>query len=265
MKLLGRDNMKNLITTAKNRANEVRNTLGLGDEPVSNIFRLLESKGIYLFKRPFHGNASAMFMKTDDAHMVIINSNKTLGHQVFSAAHELSHYLYDSHLMGGICTVYKYNQDMEIEKLADIFASHFLMPEDGIMKHLLKRTDNGKKGITYTDIIYLQQYFNVSWSAMLNRVYNLGQISKTQYEDYRENIRIKREASILGFTTELYNKDRSSYNSQLYIEKAMFAFQNDEISEKKLNEFLGAIDLSLNELEINDQENTFFFEEGDYE
>lgn len=257
--------MKDLITTAKNRANEVRNTLGLGDEPISNIFRLLESKGIYLFKRPFQGNASAMFMKTNNAHMVIINSNKTLGHQIFSAAHELSHYLYDNHLMGGICTVNKYNQDMEIERLADLFASHFLMPEDGIIKHLLKRTDNGKKDITYTDIIYLQQYFNVSWLAMLNRVYNLGHITKLDYEHFRDNIRIKREASILGYTTEIYDIDRVNYNSQIYIEKAMLAFRNDEINEKKLEEFLGDIDLTLNELEIDDQENTVLFEEGDYE
>ncbi len=66
-----------------------------------------------------------MFMKSKDAHLVIINSNKTLGHQIFSVAHELSHYLYDTHVMGGVCAVNKFNQDMEIEKLADLFASHF--------------------------------------------------------------------------------------------------------------------------------------------
>lgn len=185
--------MKDVITKAKNRANEVRNSLGLGDEPISNVFRLLESKGIYLFKRPLEGNASAMFMKSRDAHLVIINSNKTLGHQIFSSAHELSHFLYDTHVMGGVCVADKYNQDLEIEKLADLFATHFLMPEEGVLKHLYKRTNNGKRDVRYTDIIYLQQYFNVSWSAMLNRVFNLGQISRTQYDDYKENIRIKRD------------------------------------------------------------------------
>jgi Zn-dependent peptidase ImmA (M78 family) len=255
--------VKDLITKAKNRANEVRNSLGLGDEPISNIFRLLENRGIYLFKRPLKGNASAMFMKTKDAHLVIINSNKTLGHQIFSSAHELSHFLYDTHIMGGICVVDKYNQDLEIEKLADLFATNLLMPEDGILKHLFERTNNGKRNIRYTDIIYLQQYFNVSWSAMLNRVYNLGQLSKFDYEDYKQNIKIKKEASILGFTTELYEKDQSIVNSQLYIEKAMYAYNNDEISERKLEEILGDINTSIDEL-VLDGETSVLFEEEDY-
>lgn len=253
--------MRDLINTAKNRANEFRNKLGLGDEPISNIFNLLESQGIYLFRRPLEGNASAMFMKSKDSHLVIINSNKTLGHQYFSAAHELSHFLYDTHILGGICAVNKLNQDMEIEKLADYFASHLLMPEEGILKHLLKRTNDGKRNISLSDIIYLQQYFKVSWSAMLIRLLNLNQISKSEYDYYKNNIRITREATRLGYSVDLYISDSSSSNSQIYIEKAMYAYEHDEISENKLNEFLNDIDTSLEVLELN--ANSVLFEEED--
>ncbi|KIL31286.1 MULTISPECIES: ImmA/IrrE family metallo-endopeptidase [Bacillus] len=255
--------MQRLVALAKSRSNELRNSMGLGDEPISNIFKLLESKGVFLFKRPFKGKASAMFMKSKDAHLVIINSNKTLGHQIFSAAHELSHYLYDTHVMGGVCAVNKFNQDMEIEKLADLFASHFLMPEDGILKHVIKRTNNGSRNLDYTDIIYLQQYFNVSWSAMLNRVCNLGHITKQEYDYYKSTIKIKSEALKHGYSTEIYEIDEKSYNSQLYIEKAMKAFENDEISEKKLEEFLHDIEMTIDELSLS-EEKSHIFEEEDY-
>ncbi|WEZ69914.1 ImmA/IrrE family metallo-endopeptidase [Bacillus altitudinis] len=255
--------MQKLIAVAKSRSNEVRNSMGLGDEPIYNIFKLLESEGIFLFKRPFKGKASAMFMKSKDAHLVIINSNKTLGHQIFSAAHELSHYLYDSHIMGGVCAVNKFNQDLEIEKAADLFASHFLMPEEGILKYVIKRTDGGSKNLKYTDIIYLQQHFNVSWSAMLNRVYNLGHISKEEYDFYKSTIKIKTEALRHGYPTEIYEIDDKMYNSQLYIEKAMRAFENDEISEKKLEEFLKDIDMTIDQLSLN-EEKSHIIEEEDY-
>lgn len=252
--------MRDLINTAKNRANEFRNKLGLGNEPISNIFNLLESQGIYLFRRPLKGNASAMFMKSKDAHLVIINSNKTLGHQYFSAAHELSHFLYDTHILGGICSVNKYNQDIEIEKLADYFASHLLMPEEGILKHLLKRTNDGKRHILLSDIIYLQQYFKVSWSAMLIRLLNLNLINKSQY-DYYKNIKITREAARLGYSLDLYIIDSAFSNSQNYIEKVIYAFEEDEISKNKLDEFLNDIDTSLEALELN--ADTVLFEKED--
>jgi len=254
--------MKSLIAKAKNRANEVRNRLGLGDEPVPNIFRLLENQGIYLFRKPLHGNASAMFMKSPNAHLVIINSNKTLGHQIFSAAHELSHFLYDNHIMGGVCTVDKYNQDIEIEKLADMFASHFLMPENGLLNHILRRTNNGKDDLDTSDIIFLQQHFNVSWSAMLYRLFTLGYITQSEYEYYKETVRVKKEAVKYGYSTELYEIDGKETYSQHYIEKVMEAYQNDEISRQKLEEYLNDVGISLSELEV-DEESHLSEGEGD--
>lgn len=231
--------------------------MGLGDEPISDIFRLLESQGIYLFIRPLQGNVSAMFMRHKDIHMVIINSDRTLGHQIFSAAHELSHYLFDKELMGGICVVNKFNQDLEVERLADLFASHFLMPEEGILKHISKRKKAVNTKLNISDIIYLQQYFNVSWKAMLYRLLNLGLLTSQEVDEYRE-LSIKREAAKLGYDLSLYSKDNTFRPSQRYIEYAIKAFEHDEISEKKLNEYLSDIGISLEMLDIP------YEEEGEY-
>ncbi|GAB1798614.1 ImmA/IrrE family metallo-endopeptidase [Priestia megaterium] len=233
--------MQALVSKAKTRANEVRSALGLGNEPISDIFKILENKGIYLFSKPLTGNASAMFMRSNDIHLVIINSNKTLGHQIFSAAHELAHFLYDEQVMGGVCVVNKYNQDLEIEKLADLFASNFLMPEDGIFKHVDIRTRGRFESLSLQDILYLQHYFKVSWKAMLYRLFTLSIISKMEYERYCK-VSITREASKYGYPTDLYWPDQKHSFSQKYIEKVRYAFDNYEISEKKMEEYFQDID-----------------------
>lgn len=245
--------MNDLYNKAKNRANDVRNRLGLGDEPISNIFKILENEGIFLFKRPIQSNISAIFLRSQKDHLVILNTNKTLGHQIFSCAHELSHFLYDQHIMGGVCIVNKTARDIEIEQLADYFASNFLMPEDGILKHIIRRT-GGIRKIDTSDIIFLQQYYNVSLAAMLFRLFTLGHLTQEKYEYFKETIRIKRDAALFGYSTGLYEKDQSISYSQNYIEMAMRAFTNDEISERKLEKLLQDIGAKLSDFVLDDDQ-----------
>ncbi|GIO33275.1 hypothetical protein J2TS6_44160 [Paenibacillus albilobatus] len=249
--------MKHLISKARIRANDVRSQLGLGDEPISNIFTLIEDQGIYLFFKNLGENVSAMFIRSSNAHMVIINSNKTKGHQIFSAAHELSHFLYDKDLLGGICQVSKTSQDLEVEKLADFFASHFLLPEEGLLKHISKRTDSMERSLSLADVIYLQQYYGVSWQAMINRLYNINCITANEFETFK-NVSIKREASRLGYDLSLYEKTYDEKPSQRYVELAMKNYQKFDISETRLNEYLNDVGLSLLEMEAE------VIEEGDY-
>ncbi|KSU89801.1 MULTISPECIES: ImmA/IrrE family metallo-endopeptidase [Priestia] len=254
--------MQSLISKAKTRANEVRNKLGLGDEPIADIFKLLENQGIYLFAKPFSGKASAMFMRAQDTHLVIINSSKTVGHQIFSAAHELSHFLFDKNIMGGVCAVNKYNQDLEIEKLADAFASHFLMPEDGIFKHVDLRTEGKFDKLDTQDILYLQHYFKVSWRAMLYRLYSLELINQYEFDHYCQ-IHITKEAKRYGYPTDIYGKDGKNIFSQSYIEKVRKAYDSDEISEIKMNEYLQDIGYIFDEEIIHSQLGVFIEGEED--
>ena len=74
---------------ARSRARDIRNELGLGDSPIKDIFGLIESLDILLFKKPFDSKSlSALFLKNSENYIIVINSNKTLGHQIYSAAHE---------------------------------------------------------------------------------------------------------------------------------------------------------------------------------
>lgn len=245
--------MADFVNIAKLRANKIRSALGLGNDPISNIFQLLESEGIYLFSKRLNGKASAMFMRNQGFHLVVINSSNTLGHQIFSAAHEFSHYLFDKDLMWSACIVNKYNQQNENERLADLFASFFLMPEEGIFNHLDKRGVKNFVNLSIEDIISLQQYFNVSWSAMLYRLKNIGLIGQSNFDELK-NIGIIKEASLLGYSIDIYQVPERDIISQKYIEKVITLYKKDEISERKKDEYLKLVGIN-NEFFLNSEMN----------
>lgn len=235
------------IKLAEHRANQIRSQLNLGQRPIGNVFTLLEDIGIFLFKRPFENDKiSAMFIRDTKNHLIIINSSRTFGHQVFSAAHELYHYYFDKHYMGGICSANR-NQKTEHEQMADMFASCFLLPDDGVMSVAETRTDSNGKLDLY-DLVFLQQYFRVSWNALLIKLENLGYIDNKK--DYL-NIGITKLTRKLDYDTTLVEKTYDKYISKRYLELALNCYENDEISEARTIEYLNDVDASTT-LMIND-------------
>lgn len=85
---------------ARMLANQARLSFGFNVfEPVdiSKVFQII---GISLIKNPLKVDISGIFIKTGRAKVILINSGKTLGHQNFTAAHELYHSEYDDGLAG---------------------------------------------------------------------------------------------------------------------------------------------------------------------
>lgn len=231
---------------ARSRARDIRNELGLGDSPIKDIFGLIESLDILLFKKPFDSKClSALFLNNNENYIIVINSNKTLGHQVYSAAHELGHYFFDKNLSGGICNVN--NLKNEVEIMADKFAEHFLMPDELVVKELDKRL-NEKNNIDVFDIIYLQHFFSVSWNAILVKLEKLGYIKD---KNYYMNIGIRSLTKALGYDENLVNITEEKYISKKYLEMALKCYNSYEISERKLDEYLNDVDISINDISLN--------------
>jgi len=232
------------------RANKIRNSLGLGQRPISDIFTLLEDIGLILFKKPINNSSlSAIFMQDKKNHLVIINSNRTLGHQIFSAAHELSHFYYDKGMLGGICSANSSNTKNDIERLADEFASNFLMPDEGIIALAEKRKNkDGKLGLF--DMVFLQQYFKVSWIAMLKKLNSLNYIHNI--DEFR-NIGIIRLTQMLGYDINLVSKTKDHFVSKRYMELVLKCYENDEISETRLKEYLEDININIDDISWLDE------------
>lgn len=189
---------------------------------------------------------SAFFIRKKSEFIIFINSSKTLGHQYFSAAHELYHYMYDKDVIGHICNTALFSKNKsENEKMADYFAVHFLMPENSVVRHANRIT--GGKGLEISDIIKLQQYFKVSYSSILIRLSELNLISPKQYQ-YFNGVKIISKSRSLGYDPKLLLPTEDKYISPEYIQLAMSLYESGDITYNKLKEYLQETGISADKL-----------------
>ena len=173
--------------------------------------------------------------------MMYINSAFTLGHQRFTAAHELGHIvlhneeLKDVHLL-------KKNKDLERE--ANIFATEFLMPVHGVKEIFYKYIDVNPMEVIVDHIIIMHNYFKVSYKAMLKRLVYLELCDVKKYEelamwcsiDRYEELRQKTEE--LGYSTDLINKNFKYYLDKEYEIILNKNFTKGLISQRKYLEII---------------------------
>ncbi|MHB1043662.1 MAG: ImmA/IrrE family metallo-endopeptidase [Eubacteriales bacterium] len=183
MAKIGKKQRKELELIAQERAGELRRAWGLGIEPVSDIFELIERrvKNVTVLRYPaLSPDLSAFVTVSGDDCLVYINTNMPYGHQVFSATHELSHLLYDKeHLKLLVCRPGEDSED-EREVLADLFAGTFLLPAEGV-RHVYYSLFGPRHRVTHGTVMALQGTFKVSYAAMLYALLKNGIITPPVY------------------------------------------------------------------------------------
>ena len=148
-------------------ASACRQYLGLkDDEPIQDICGLLESLGIkvYTYKLASDDFFGLSVSENDGGPAIVVNTFERIPVErwIFSAAHELAHLLF--HLDSFDVEQSEENEDQEKE--ADIFASHFLMPQNAFLK---------KWGETagldpLARVLKVKRYFKVSYKTILYRL-----------------------------------------------------------------------------------------------
>lgn len=252
-----------IINRARNRAIEERGRLNVGAyEPIDILKILREKENISIIITELKGKISGFFIKKQNNGLVIINSDRSLGHQLFTAAHEYYHIKYDDGMNGKVCSIGSYENDSDIEIEANYFASYFLMPDDSLRYHLNKRV--GSNEIKLSDLIFLENYFMVSHALMLRRLKDINMIDETFCQEYRANIIAN--AKKLGYSTKLYEKP-SLENPLIiseYAELANELLEKGKITNGKYEELLaegGYFELLINGNEEEDDrdEDSFDF------
>lgn len=128
-----------------------------------------------------------------------------------------------------------YNNRAPIEKEADMFAGHFLVPDEAV-EYLLTKRRGVSESLSISDCVFLEQYFQVSHQVMLIRLEQLGLIDKAKSEEWKPGIiRMARE---LGYDTSLYKPTGISLVMSDYAEKAKKALEASLISRGKYEELL---------------------------
>jgi len=186
-------------------AEEERRRLGLGDEPIRDIFALAELNGCRILRLPIPAasklSGAFIFLEDKEAAFALINSADPPGRQAFTAAHEYCHYLKDRHEGPLIDNPDVFSDEFVSlyhprEELAQTFAACFLMPASKVRATIEK--EFGGRKLTYEHVLYLKRYFGVSSAAMLRKVRGLGYISAAQHEDWLKLHPETREKEVFG-------------------------------------------------------------------
>lgn len=189
----------------QNMAEEERRRLGLGNEPIRDIFKLIEMNGCRYVRMSLAEEARIagifVFLEEKEAAFALINSNLPPGKQMIEAAHLYCHYLRDRSespildnpdvIVDEYVSLYSPR-----EQFAQAFASRFLIPPSKIRE--LVEKDMKVKRLSYLDVVFLKRYFGVSARTMLRTLRAMSYLSRSQFENYFKLDHEAEEAAIFG-------------------------------------------------------------------
>jgi len=180
-----------------------RQDKGLGARDPINIRSLLLKLKVLAVFKPLKSTISGMAIKVGDRQFMLINSSKTVGHQHFTTIHELYHLFIQDNFRYMVCTP-EADRSRGIERKADLFASHVLIPEIGLLD-FIPRKELGKNRISIGKLLEIEQYYMCSRKALLNRLRSMKLIDNEHYEELSKNV--IRNAIWHGFDKYLYCPD----------------------------------------------------------
>ena len=220
----------------KHYADIERKQLDLGQAPLRNLSQLLEEKrGLKIFYLPIPPERGVYGMFTYDQKMggcVLINSNPNFGNQLFSLAHEYAHFVFHKEKLGIISTEQERNSTDE--KVANSFASNFLIPEDAL-GDLFNMRIKEESDVKAEDVVYLADYFGVSFTAMVYRLNNLKLITNKIKDELINYTWVTSVRESMGISEP--ERSRSKFPT-LYLHLAIKAFQQGKLTTAKLADFL---------------------------
>ena len=169
----------------ENVVNEVNSILRIeNDSPIYPIAKALGNSGFYLDITELDDDLSGIIVCDESFEPIIgkkrlvqINAKDNRGHQRFTMAHELAHYIFDYNGKGIYANEYRLDDgrlDTKEERRANFFVASLLMPKD---RFLDKYCAQKIAGITLDEIISnLALTFEVSETAIAKRLKELNVI-----------------------------------------------------------------------------------------
>ncbi len=167
--------------TPETAAEALRQHWGLGYEPIANLLKLLEAKGIRVLGLEENtANVDAFSFWEEGRAYVFLNSYKSAERSIFDAAHELGHLVLHKHgtTPGGAKNTKEPNpfeDSRNVEVEANRFAAAFLMPEEDVRLRL-------PRFITADVIVKAKRRWRVSAMALAYRVHHLQRPMLTEWQ-----------------------------------------------------------------------------------
>ena len=246
MKKLTEDEKKKLCKEVAPIALEFRNSFISDQEVIKDTFQTIEQLGFLLLRFPSVGekcSLSGFTIHKEPYDCIYINSRHTLGRQYLSVWHECYHIITGEG--NGLSYVDAIKQD-PVEFKADAFAGMILMPENLVRSYIESNRVN-LAYLSYCDIIRMQNYFGVSYSAMLTRILSV-------YPEYKQRLqnrygitaptqkkKLKEKTLEAQGDLKLINATNDVYIPDSFLENIEFNYKEKRISKEKAYELLSVI------------------------
>lgn len=214
--------MNGIERIIQDRVNLLRQQYNLGNYCGCSIFDIIEKLEIennnpLLFRLPFKNDELAGFVGYKNNRFAIYtNTNKTLGYEIFTAAHEIYHIIENRLAVKEQVvlqeSISKEDEDKieSSEVLADTFAAELLMPEKDIkMEYNRLLSKYGLSSADESIIVMLQHIYSVEYKAVSKRLKEICADNYNQDTETKLNqILLKKNAlsqitKRLGYSGEL--------------------------------------------------------------
>ena len=230
-------------------ATRLRNLWGLGPtDPVSLSSLIIKLNVLIVFKK-LNQLFSGMSVQSDNNSFLLINSNHPIGRQNFTICHELYHVFVQKEAKLHSCIIEGFDKKDKEEYAANMFASFFLMPSEGIIG-LIPEHELKKNKVSLPTILKIEQFYQCSRSATLYRLQSLGLIDIKLYEGFLLNI--AKDALKYGYDTSLYKPGRHDVVIGNYGPLAKELFDTGKISESHYVSLLKDIGIDIDAINNED-------------
>ena len=157
-------------TTPISLAESLIELLGADSSPFP-VVACAKMLGISVYEQDIREKVLKGYLAVDkkDTPIICVNKNESIGHNRYTVAHELWHYLYDYKFKKRKITLYaesEHDDEDKLEKDADAFAVNLLMPKDTFLKE-------AKSFSSYDPNIIVERLcnrFGVSQTAVIRRL-----------------------------------------------------------------------------------------------
>lgn len=238
---------------AEEIATAERARLHLGDQPIRDIFALLEKQGIKVFRleAPEGEIDGAMVYDAVLGASLFVNAKHPLGKQNFIAAHQYAHLLKDRDEGAALCRLSDL-LDEEREKVsweecfANLFAAAFLMPRATIQS-IVEGLFEGH--LSEGALVYLRRQFGVSYEALFFRLKELGYWTAEEvamWKERREQLR-SLERAVYGSGDEPLPPDPKGVPILLLL-RGWEAYRRGLISRNRVAELLKMTTMEVDDL-----------------
>lgn len=197
-----------------------------------------EAKQIKLIRRPFNSERLAGFIAyKHDTFIIVTNTNKTVGNERFTVAHEIYHLLenlqdiMDKRLLEELVHTEGESINNGMEKMANYFAAELLMPSEDVKYEFERLSSRRKDKSDISIVINLQQLYGVDYIAMVKRLAELELITAEKdiksLEEAAENMEELMNITLrLGFDNEVNTESKVHYISNQYLDMLRTNYEN---------------------------------------